>query len=156
MPKFHTTTIYGDLTVTGNIKGNYAKGDILYASNANTLTRLPKGTDGQVLKLVSGLPDWGNDANATYTAGTNVQISESNVISATDTKYTAGNGLTLTDEAFSLPITTSGTGTFVSSVAQTENGITVTKGTPPNQLYTAGAGLTLTGGDTFVPNIVHN
>lgn len=33
----------------------------------------------------------------TLTAGTNVQISDSNVISATDTKYTAGSGIAIND-----------------------------------------------------------
>ncbi|MDO4841914.1 MAG: YadA-like family protein [Phoenicibacter congonensis] len=33
--------------------------------------------------------------NKTYIAGTNVQISDDNVISATDTKYTAGNNVTI-------------------------------------------------------------
>ncbi len=90
MPKFNDTKIFGDLTVTGDIKGNYEKGDILYASEANKLTRLPKGDDGQVLKLAAGVPAWETDKDTTYTAGTNVQISGSNAISATDTKYTAG------------------------------------------------------------------
>lgn len=55
-----------------------------------------------------------------------------------NTTYTAGNGLTLTGSAFSLPVTTSGTGTYVQSVAQDANGITVTLGTPPNTTYTTG------------------
>jgi hypothetical protein len=36
----------------------YAAGDILYASSANTLSKLTKGNDGQVLQMVSGLPTW--------------------------------------------------------------------------------------------------
>lgn len=39
----------------------YAAGDILYASGANTLSKLAKGVDGQVLKLSNGLPAWGTD-----------------------------------------------------------------------------------------------
>lgn len=35
-----------------------AAGDTVYASAANTLARLPKGTDGQVLTLASGVPSW--------------------------------------------------------------------------------------------------
>lgn len=42
-------------------------GDILYASAANTLARLGIGTDGQVLKVASGLPSWGAaSAGATF------------------------------------------------------------------------------------------
>lgn len=40
-----------------------------------------------------------------YTAGSNVQISQQNVISATDTKYTAGNGLNLNGTEFSADTT---------------------------------------------------
>jgi hypothetical protein len=35
-----------------------ASGDIVYASGANTPARLAKGSDGDVLKLASGLPSW--------------------------------------------------------------------------------------------------
>ena len=40
---------------------SYASGDILYADNSGILTALPKGTNGQVLKLSGGLPAWGTD-----------------------------------------------------------------------------------------------
>lgn len=36
-----------------------ASGDLLYATGADTLARLAKGTDGQMLTLASGLPIWG-------------------------------------------------------------------------------------------------
>jgi len=45
---------------------SYAAGDILYASAANTLSKLAKGTDGQVLKLASGFPTWGTDNDTVY------------------------------------------------------------------------------------------
>lgn len=35
-----------------------AAGDILYATAENTLQRLPIGSNGEVLKVASGLPDW--------------------------------------------------------------------------------------------------
>lgn len=38
-------------------------GDILYRG-ASAWSRLPKGADGQVLKLASGLPSWGNESDA--------------------------------------------------------------------------------------------
>lgn len=43
--------------------------------------------------------------DTTYTAGTNVQISNQNVISATDTTYTAGTGLDLNGTEFSVDTT---------------------------------------------------
>lgn len=50
-------------TAIGTTKGgtgltSYASGDILYASATDTLAKLAKGTDGQVLTLASGVPSW--------------------------------------------------------------------------------------------------
>lgn len=36
----------------------FVSGDIVYATAANTLARLAKGTDGQFLSLASGVPAW--------------------------------------------------------------------------------------------------
>jgi len=47
------SSAYGGTGFTG-----YTKGDILYASDTNTLSKLPKGIDGQVLMMNSGLPSW--------------------------------------------------------------------------------------------------
>ena len=44
----------------------YAAGDIIYASAANTLAKLAKGSDGQVLKLTGGVPAWGTDNDTVY------------------------------------------------------------------------------------------
>lgn len=41
-----------------------AAGDIIYWSAASTPARLAKGTDGQVLKMVSGVPAWSTDNNS--------------------------------------------------------------------------------------------
>lgn len=45
-----------------------AAGDLLYASAANTLARLAKGTAGQVLKMNSGAtaPEWGIASTVTF------------------------------------------------------------------------------------------
>ena len=43
----------------------FVAGDILYASGANTLSRLAKGSDAQVLKLAGGIPSWGSGAAET-------------------------------------------------------------------------------------------
>ena len=54
-----------------------ASGDIIYGGSSGTPTRLPKGTDGQVLSLSSGIPSWQNasggdevDFNVTRTENT--------------------------------------------------------------------------------------
>lgn len=49
-------------TVPYNLGGtgqtSYAKGDLVYASATNTLSKLAAGTDGYVLTLASGAPTW--------------------------------------------------------------------------------------------------
>jgi hypothetical protein len=44
----------------------YAKGDILYASAANTLSKLTAGTNGQMLQLQDGVPTWADLDGGTY------------------------------------------------------------------------------------------
>lgn len=45
-------------TKGGTGTATYAAGDILYASASNTLSKLAKGSDAEVLTLASGLPSW--------------------------------------------------------------------------------------------------
>lgn len=64
--------------------------------------------------------------------GTNTTITQSgNNITVNSVPYTAGDGLTLTGNAFSLPVTAAGSGNVVVGVTQTATGITVTKGSVP-------------------------
>lgn len=56
----------------------------------NGLVPAPLSTD--VSKFLQGDGSWGTPTDTTYTAGTNVQISNQNVISATDTTYSAFTG----------------------------------------------------------------
>ncbi len=58
-------------------------GDIIYR-DANGWTNLAKGSDGQVLKLASGLPAWGTDSTSGGGAG-DVYQSSNNVFTATNT-----------------------------------------------------------------------
>ena len=44
----------------------YAAGDIIYSNAVNSLAKLNKGSDGQVLKLVSGFPAWAADNDTVY------------------------------------------------------------------------------------------
>lgn len=70
----------------------YATGDILYASAANTLSKLPAGTNGHVLTLNTGVPTWAASAGG---VGTVTSVGTAGSI----------NGLTLTGGT----ITSSGT-----------------------------------------------
>ena len=53
----------GTLTAVrgGTGLSSFTTGDILYADSGSTLTRLPVGAAGQVLKVQAGLPSWGVD-----------------------------------------------------------------------------------------------
>ena len=55
-----TADVSGTLPVANGGTGvaSYAVGDIIYASGTTTLSKLPVGTNGYVLTLVSGLPAW--------------------------------------------------------------------------------------------------
>ena len=56
-----TGTWQGDVVTYaygGTGQASYAKGDILYASASNTLSKLSAGSDGQVLQLQNGVPVW--------------------------------------------------------------------------------------------------
>lgn len=62
---------------------SYAKGDLLHASKANTLSSLEIGTQGQVLKVSSdGLPEWSNEYSFTHPNSVNTMeaLTGANVI----------------------------------------------------------------------------
>lgn len=114
-----------------NIAGG-ATGSLPYQSNANTTTFLAAGSDGQVLKLASGVPTWSSDASG-------VSITD-------DTTTNATRYLTFTDAT-----TGTETGLDVSSTKLQFNpstgALTATTLTPTNALGTAygGTGLTSLG-----------
>jgi len=45
----------------GTNQSSYTTGDVLYASASNTLSKLPVGSNGEVLKLAAGIPSWAAD-----------------------------------------------------------------------------------------------
>ena len=96
-----TNVVPADNSVTGaKINLSLVAGDTMYASATDTLAKLAKGTDGEVMTLASGVPSWAaaaggggkivkvvNVQNATVGTGTTTcpsddtipQISETNV-----------------------------------------------------------------------------
>ena len=44
----------------------YTKGDIIYASDTNTLSKLAKGAEGQVLRINNGVPEWAEIDGGTF------------------------------------------------------------------------------------------
>lgn len=108
---------------------------------------------------ISNIPLANSSTLGVVRVGEGLDIDSGGTLRAVGTTYVAGNGLTLSGNTFSLPITVNGTGTYVKSVTQTINGISVNLGTPPdtNTTYTAGSGLSLSG-NTFSntsPNATH-
>jgi trimeric autotransporter adhesin len=57
-----------DATHGGTAQTTYATGDILYASAANTLSKLAAGSNTQVLTLAAGVPTWASPTTGTVTS----------------------------------------------------------------------------------------
>jgi hypothetical protein len=87
----HTHTL---AAITLNSSGqDFAEGDIIYASGANSLTTLAKGNNGQVLTLASGIPSWAtpaaiNDGTLTFSIG-DAAATNNTVTVATGTGFSA-------------------------------------------------------------------
>lgn len=64
-----TTGVWNGSTIGPTFGGTgistYATGDVLYASAANTLAKLPAASNGQVLTLAAGIPSWATPATGT-------------------------------------------------------------------------------------------
>ena len=135
-----------DPTFTGNVTmqsldmDDIVAGDVIYGSGADTLARLAKGTDDQVLTLASGVPSW---ADATGGGGGSPSVADTTDTScsvllhedATGTlapksdagiTYNAGTGV-LTATGFAGPLTGNVTGDASgSSGSTTGNAATAT------------------------------
>ena len=94
-----------------------AAGDIIYFSSANTPVRLAKGSDGQVLKLSSGLPTWGTDNNTKNTAGSTNSTSKLFLIGAGSQ---AANPQTYSNSAVMINVKADGTTAETGSLVATK------------------------------------
>ena len=63
-----THTPANDSVDGAQLSPSLVAGDIIYADGTDSIERLAKGTDGQVLKLASGVPSWGTDSAVDLTA----------------------------------------------------------------------------------------
>ena len=105
----------------------------------NLIERISLGnTQASIIDKTAFIPIATTVTPGLVKVGTGLNIATDGTLSSVVNTYTAGNGLTLTGNQFSLPITTSGTGTFVQSIVQTSNGLTVTLGTPSGTSPQAG------------------
>ncbi|MDB5266126.1 MAG: hypothetical protein JWM39_839 [Parcubacteria group bacterium] len=68
--------------------GSFNPGDILYADNMGTLTTLPVGSTGQVLKIQAGLPQWGVDATVGAGGSDGIFATSSGLVYPLDTSNT--------------------------------------------------------------------
>lgn len=66
-----------------------AAGDMIYGSDAYTPARLPKGTDGTMLKMVSGIPAWASRAGAKGTSTLSGQSITNTYVWEIDMSYPA-------------------------------------------------------------------
>src|SRR3989344_4928451 len=84
-----TVTLNSPLATTSGGTGlsSYTIGDILYASGASTLTKLPLGSAGQVLKVSAGLPAWGADVSGSGGSGAFATTSDNLAVYPSDTGY---------------------------------------------------------------------
>jgi hypothetical protein len=73
----------GNVTMQSLDMGDIVAGDVIYGSGADTLARLAKGSNDQVLTLASGVPSWadagggGGTSIADADADTKIQVEES-------------------------------------------------------------------------------
>ncbi len=63
-------------TKGGTGQTTYTTGDTLYASASNTISKLGIGTEGQVMKVVSGIPAWATDTTTGTVTSVGVSSSD--------------------------------------------------------------------------------
>ena len=121
-----TITTLGE-TNGGTNQSTYATGDILYASNTNTLSKLAADADGMVLKLSSGKPAWGaaSGTGDVSKVGTTVE-NELGVWTGDGTLGSEANltydGTSLTVKGATPMVLEGASGTYTTSIAVTDQG----------------------------------
>lgn len=107
-----------------------ASGDIIYGGASGTGTRLPKGADGKVLILASGLPSWG-DAPAGFTGRAGVEAL-SNAVSSVAVVFSTALANNNYAATFNFINTTDSDLAFIQGMitAKSASGFTVSFNTP--------------------------
>ena len=147
---------------------NIGLATVAHTGDFNDLVNRPESINGQIQSnwtqdnVTAGDYIRNKPVIHTYTAGDNVSISNDDVISAVDTKYTAGTGLTLNGTEFSADTTvlqeklTAGSNVQIADNVISATDTKYTAGTnvqinssnvisATDTTYSAGSGLTLTG-----------
>ena len=122
------------------------KGDIIYASAANTPTRLGIGANGKVLKVANGVPSWADDINTAHSHNVGVGLTGSGNAGTSGT-YTYK--VNLRDEhvaSNSSTYTAGGSTKFYAVQLDKDNKLSVyVPWTDTNTTYSNGTGLNLSG-----------
>lgn len=92
----------------GTGQTTYATGDTLYASAANTLSKLTVGSTGNILTVAGGVPTWAPPA--TGGTVTSVGLSAPAFLTVGGSPVTGSGTLALTLSGTALPVTSGGTG----------------------------------------------
>jgi hypothetical protein len=122
----------------GTAQTTYTTGDLLYASGANTLSKLAVGTTGQVLKVAAGAPAWGTDSSGTGTVTSVAQSFTGGLISVAGSPITTSGTLALTVAGTSGGIPYfSAASTWASSAALTQYGVVYGGGAGASPVATA-------------------
>lgn len=91
-----TATAIGP-TYGGTGQTTVTAGDILYGSAANVWSKLPKGSDGDILKLASGLPSWASVATVpASTAQYSILVADAAASWVEDTAFKVTSGAVTT------------------------------------------------------------
>ena len=117
---------------------SYSTGDILYASGANTLSKLAAGTNGYVLTLASGVPTWAA-ASASLPSLTNTDIWVGNGSNVATAVALSGD-CTIANTGAITCTKTNGTSFAASATTNTTNASNITSGTLSVNRFNSGTG----------------
>jgi hypothetical protein len=129
----------------------YATGDILYASSSNVLSKLPAGSNTQILTLVSGVPAWAAPAVSGVTSfqtslsGLTPSTSTTGAVTLAGTLGAASGGTGITSYTTGDIIYASGTTTLTALGAGTSSYVLTSNGAgaaPSWQAAPAASGVT--------------
>lgn len=142
-------------TKGGTGQTSYTRGDIIYSGATNSLTKLPIGSNGQVLTVGStGIPEWTTAGGGGYVlptasattlggikVGSNLNIDANGVLSVAGVGTVTSVGITSSDLTVSnSPVTSSGNITVnLNTVAPTKGGTGLTSYAKGDIIYSSAA-----------------
>jgi len=139
----------------GTGTSTFSIGDILFATGATELSRLPIGFDGQVLKVSGGVLTWGTDevGGGGHTAGDGLELNGNEFSIKLDggTLSVSGDGLKVSDtylSAFDTDDLTEGTTNLYYTDTRARNALS---STAPGLTYTTSTGVFSLHGDYLIP-----